>query len=305
MLYHTIRDRLIEFRDEPTAFTSIVAADNSEAFVVPASNFLDNIYGDGQSERGNSRATTPLLVGKPSKLPAPSSNSNVPFHNSSQNLYPALPVCNNTSPTKSNAESRRHDFISTAKAALGWTLKTRSFANKETIPTLKDSSTYINLSKRHIPRPSGLPQIPIVDNVHLIADNTAEYAIVVSMYEVYNDRIFDLLGGNIGQMKNGPHRRRALLFKSTEQSPDRKVVAGLKKVVCGSFEEAMMVLETGLMERKVAGTGSNAVSSRSHGFFCLEVKKRDRATKGPWSGSTMTVVDLAGMARDFILHSKS
>ncbi|KAL9094692.1 MAG: hypothetical protein Q9165_002962 [Trypethelium subeluteriae] len=293
VLYNAVADRLVERPDEPTTFASIDAADVSEAFVTPASIFLDSIYGDGQSERGLSRATTPLLVGKQSTQPTPSDKSNVPFHISSHNLYPALSVQDNASPSKTNTESRRYNFISNAKAALGWTLKTTSFANKEVFPTIKDSSSYITLPKRHIPRPSGLPQTPAVPNVHLSADKTAEYAIVVSMYEVYNDRIFDLLGGNAGQVKAGPQRRRPLLFKSTEQSPDRKVVAGLKKVICGSFEEAIMILETGLMERKVAGTGSNAVSSRSHGFFCVEVKKRDRATKGPWSGSTMTVVDLA------------
>lgn len=117
------------------------------------------------------------------------------------------------------------------------------------------------------------------------------------MYEVYNDRIFDLLTGNVMKSKNPNLKRRALLFKSTEQSPERKVVAGLTKIVCGNFEEAMMVLETGLMERKVAGTGSNAVSSRSHGFFCVEVKKRDAQYKGPWSSSTLSIVDLAGSER--------
>lgn len=117
------------------------------------------------------------------------------------------------------------------------------------------------------------------------------------MYEVYNDRIFDLLTGNAMKSKHPNVKRRALLFKSTEQSPDRKVVAGLTKIICGSFEEAMMVLETGLMERKVAGTGSNSVSSRSHGFFCVEVKKRDGRYKGPWSSSQLSIVDLAGSER--------
>jgi hypothetical protein len=94
-------------------------------------------------------------------------------------------------------------------------------------------------------------------------------------------------------------RRRPLLFKSTEASPDRKVVAGLRKIVCGNFEEAMMVLETGLLERRIAGTGSNSVSSRSHGFFCMEMKKklRPRRFEGDevWDGKTLTIVDLAGM----------
>jgi hypothetical protein len=58
-----------------------------------------------------------------------------------------------------------------------------------------------------------------------------------------------------------------------------------------------MVLETGLMERKVTGTGSNAVSSRSHGFFHIEIKKRDVERQGPWSSSNLTIVDLAGSER--------
>ncbi|KAK5017998.1 hypothetical protein LTR39_001234, partial [Cryomyces antarcticus] len=147
--------------------------------------------------------------------------------------------------------------------------------------------------KRYIPRPSALPQYPVVDDVTVAVDRTAEYAIVISMYEVYNDRIFDLLSGSVVS-KGAMQKRRALLFKSTEHSPDRKVVAGLRKIVCGSLDEALIVLETGLLERKVAGTGSNAVSSRSHGFFCIEVKKRSRsAVLGPWTGSALTIVDLA------------
>ena len=119
-----------------------------------------------------------------------------------------------------------------------------------------------------------------------------EYAIIVSMYEVYNDRIFDLLSYARGTKDT---RRRPLLFKPTEGSPDRKVVAGLRKVVCNSYEEALQVLETGLLKRRVAGTGSNSVSSRSHGFICLEVKKRRKGgLADQWSAARLTIVDLAG-----------
>jgi hypothetical protein len=127
-------------------------------------------------------------------------------------------------------------------------------------------------------------------------DRTQEYAVVISMFEVYNDRIYDLLAGATAGNKLGAQRRRALLFKSTETSPDRKVVAGLRKIICSTLEDALTVLETGLIERRVAGTGSNATSSRSHGFFCVELKKRKRIRQGPWSSSTLTVVDLAGMS---------
>lgn len=147
--------------------------------------------------------------------------------------------------------------------------------------------------KRSVPqRPSAVPHFPEIKDLSVRTNPSTEYAILISMYEVYNDRIFDLLS-HPRSLKE--LRRRPLLFKSTELSPDRKVVAGLRKIVCGTYEEALMVLETGLMERRVAGTGSNSVSSRSHGFFCIEVKKRPQgATSSSWNGAQLTVVDLAG-----------
>lgn len=183
---------------------------------------------------------------------------------------------------------------------------TRSTVAKIVSPTKESSYISLPSSKQRIPRPSVMPKSPPLDDVELPIDRSAEYVIIVSMYEVYNDRIFDLLAGSVTTAKVGTYKRRALLFKSTEMSPDRKVVAGLRKIVCCNLEEALMVLETGLVERRVAGTGSNAVSSRSHGFFCVEVKKRNRMLKGPWTGSTLTIVDLAGkfLSKVFLVHTK-
>lgn len=151
---------------------------------------------------------------------------------------------------------------------------------------------------RRLQRPSALPQAPDISSIRASCDPSAEYAIVISMYEVYNDRIFDLLTPPIKSSVTKEYRRRPLLFKSTELSPDRKVVAGLRKVICRNITEALMVLEAGLHERRVAGTGSNSVSSRSHGFFCVEIKKRRRGrTNGRWGTSTLSIVDLAGSER--------
>ena len=172
---------------------------------------------------------------------------------------------------------------------------TRSKAKLRFGNALQDTSFVPSTPRRNLPlRPSALPHLPDISTYKVSSTNNAEYAILVSMYEVYNDRIFDLLSHprNPKDM-----RRRPLLFKSTEGSPDRKVVAGLRKIVCGSYEEALMVLETGLMERRVAGTGSNSVSSRSHGFFCTEVKKRPRGgMSSAWTSSQLTIVDLAGLS---------
>ncbi|KAK4183387.1 P-loop containing nucleoside triphosphate hydrolase protein [Podospora australis] len=168
-------------------------------------------------------------------------------------------------------------------------------------PMLGESIGASSTSGRRMNRPSNFPQQPDISALTVSCDPSSEYAIVVSMYEVYNDRIFDLLTPPIKSAATKEYRRRPLLFKPTETSPDRKVVAGLRKVICGNLQQALQVLEAGLHERRVAGTGSNSVSSRSHGFFCVEVKKRTRASRKhgdlPWGGSTLTIVDLAGSER--------
>ncbi|EMC93108.1 hypothetical protein BAUCODRAFT_38026 [Baudoinia panamericana UAMH 10762] len=173
--------------------------------------------------------------------------------------------------------------------------------SRATTPALETSFLSLPASKRHLPRVSTFPQYPPIDDISLDMETNAEYAIIISMYEVYNDRIYDLLTAASSTTKT-PQKRRALLFKPTEASPDRKVVAGLCKVICSSLAEALMVLETGLQGRRVADTNSNAVSSRSHGFFCMEVKKRRRSSQAlpissPWTSSTLTIVDLAGSER--------
>jgi Kinesin motor domain len=173
----------------------------------------------------------------------------------------------------------------------------RGSCSRAQTPLIDNSFLSIPATRQKLPRTSVLPTSPSLEGIEVKIDPTFEYVIVVSMYEVYNDRIFDLLTGQATNNKHGTPRRRALLFKNTELSQDRKVVAGLRKVVCYSLDEALMVLETGLLERKVAGTGSNAVSSRSHGFFCVEVKRRHRVNKGRWEGNTLTIVDMAGSER--------
>jgi hypothetical protein len=166
---------------------------------------------------------------------------------------------------------------------------------------LKGENVFSPTPRRNLQRPSALPQNPDVSGINISCDPSSEYVVVVSMYEVHNDRIYDLLTPAAKSTTTKDYRRRPLLFKSTELSPDRKVVAGLRKIICSTLREAIMVLEAGLQERRVAGTGSNSVSSRSHGFFCFEVKKRTtthgRTSPGHWGGSKLTIVDLAGSER--------
>lgn len=281
VLFKSIGDRMVQ----PTAaFAHLAAVDVAESHLVPASGYLESIYGDGDS-RATSRAPTPMLV-----------SDRIPKTPSGFSLFKALERFHR-SPRHHEQETDSPKSIKPVRSSAH---VTRSYANPRTPE--KETANYCiypstpSASRRHMPRVSLMPQVPSIDDLRVPIDNDAEYAIVVSMYEVYNDRIFDLLTATAQTSKTPAKdvRRRALLYKSTEYCPDRKVVAGLKKVVCGSLDEALLVLETGLTERRVAGTGSNAASSRSHGFFCVEVKKKTRSRPGSWTGSTMTVVDLAG-----------
>ncbi|KAI9857398.1 MAG: hypothetical protein M1813_008301 [Trichoglossum hirsutum] len=289
VIFNSLGSHLLHPSTNLSLCSSLSGSDVSEAQLLPASIFLDSLYGEAETSmlsRASSRAPTPMvMVGDEALL-----------HTCPLGFYPSLPRLN------PRGHAPRRDQRNGHAIPLNVCRVTRSQAKKRN--ELTKDGAYATMSRRRQPPcTSALPQLPDVSNIELCSDDESDYAIVVSMYEVYNDRIFDLLtpqssthssSSKAGQQKD---RRRALLFKSTEKSPDRKVVAGLRKVICGDLNEALMVLETGLYERRVAGTGSNSVSSRSHGFFCVEVKKRNRASPRAWSGSTLTIVDLAGSER--------
>ncbi|KAK5633220.1 hypothetical protein RRF57_008934 [Xylaria bambusicola] len=317
VVFRSIQSNIVDYESTPALEASIRSSDASEANIYPASAFLESIFGDVTApSRAGSRATTPMIVGPshtnltpklPGKFPAsirlvcqeddltritvlstPPAQRRKKKQN--ETSVPQTPVASQRSKLTNNACSPEKHYMAPTSAAKSKILTKRSCLKGDYLPSATP--------KRPLQRPSALPQMPDISSVRASCDPSAEYAIVISMYEVYNDRIFDLLTPPIKSNATKEYRRRALLFKCTETSPDRKVVAGLRKVVCSTLHEALMVLEAGLHERRVAGTGSNSVSSRSHGFFSIEIKKRRRGRmNGPWGTSTLSIVDLAGSER--------
>ncbi|EXJ86647.1 hypothetical protein A1O3_03600 [Capronia epimyces CBS 606.96] len=310
--------------------SSLQVADPSEARIQSATTFLESVYGDGDRARLSraqtpmSRAQTPMMVGNQThKLPGsfPCSPEDYPSTVASPlplshgpNLSTGTPSSIRMLPSipETDPSPEKEPWRIPSKAPFLTRLRSLRKSPAK-LQVVKDTASHY-VRRPLLPRPSTLPQYPDVSPFSTDIDPHAEYAVLISMYEVYNDRIFDLLSNPTSP--NAPPMstrqgaalqkgllRRPLLFKNTEMSSDRKVVAGLRKIVCGSYDEAMMVLETGLTERRVAGTGSNSVSSRSHGFFCIEVKKRPQlqgygAPVVPaWTGGTMSIVDLAGSER--------
>lgn len=62
VLFQSTGDQLVQSFYGAPAFTSLAAADVSEAHIFTATAFLDSMYGDNQSEARFSRAQTPMAV---------------------------------------------------------------------------------------------------------------------------------------------------------------------------------------------------------------------------------------------------
>ncbi|KAK1245490.1 hypothetical protein MKX08_005119 [Trichoderma sp. CBMAI-0020] len=328
VIFRSISENMVESAQSPT-LDSLQACDASESTLVTATHFLDTMSADSTQ-----RSTTPMMVRTQSALLFVNPTTPSKAAASAQQMPGSFPDSATASPksiepvseteetlqrkaqqddstkqsrgmTKSNttanvSPSKRvldRPFMSlTATSRLKTTAK--QDIKSESFGSLGSSSGQRRTLRRHSNFLMSLPSGPDVSDFVVPCDPAAEYVVVVSMYEVHNDRIYDLLTPASKSPSTKELRRRPLLFKPTEHSPDRKVVAGLRKVVCTDVREAILVLETGLQERRVASTGSNNVSSRSHGFFCFEVKKRSYGWRNnSWSGSKLTIVDLAGSER--------
>jgi hypothetical protein len=314
----------------PLLLSSVASSDQSESQVFTAQAFLEAVYGDQSADRGrNSRAQTPMsssraqtpltvwcppqnqLLRTPVLRPQPPCSSRLCDHGVAYEPRNGLsPAVSSMSRFKLKVafKANPRQMVPGLSLALSYIQPSFIYLNcTKQSQKLKEPTPAIIFPRRNLPqRPNVPPRSPDVSHLTLELNPNSEYIVLVSMYEVYNDRIFDLLSPALvpGQGSavsrggtNQKDRRRPLFFKSTEGSPDRKVVAGLRKIACSTYEEALLILEVGLTERKVSGTGANSVSSRSHGFFCLEVKRRmrnKRTGEETWMGNTLTVADLAG-----------
>ncbi|KAI5458764.1 P-loop containing nucleoside triphosphate hydrolase protein [Mariannaea sp. PMI_226] len=273
VVFRSIGERMLDSHSLYAVHDSLQACDASESALTLASEFFDTSR-DAAPSRAGSRAATPMIV-RPQEQTLSFVNPPSAACQEVSSLVGSMPM---------PGAFPRAPMIA------------RNVAKDE----LKGDHSMMSPPPRRqqLQRTSALPQSPDVSGINVECDQSADYVVVISMYEVHNDRIYDLLTPPSKSGATKELRRRPLLFKSTELSPDRKVVAGLRKVVCSTYNEALMVVETGLQERKVTGTGSNSVSSRSHGFFCFEVKKRTRSRRsGSWEGNKLTIVDLAGSER--------
>lgn len=113
-----------------------------------------------------------------------------------------------------------------------------------------------------------------------------DYTLTVSMMEVYNEKIYDLLTPSVREASLDVHLG----------ANGRVFVGGLIDEQVTSAAEIESVLARGSANRTVASTAMNTDSSRSHLLMQISVTGYNRISKVGTAGK-LTLVDLAGSER--------
>ncbi|XP_022612878.1 kinesin heavy chain-like [Seriola dumerili] len=135
----------------------------------------------------------------------------------------------------------------------------------------------------HDPRLMGIiPRISrdIFDHIYSMDENL-EFHIKVSYFEIYLDKIRDLL--DVSKTNLAVH----------EDKNRVPFVKGCTERFVSSPEEVMDVIDEGKANRHVAVTNMNEHSSRSHSIFLINIKQENVETETKLSGK-LYLVDLAG-----------
>ena len=120
-----------------------------------------------------------------------------------------------------------------------------------------------------------------------------EYTTELSIIEIYNEKIIDLLVGSKAQ-KN--YRIRSKIIGKGKQSRTSTYVDELKKVKINDIQLVQQLIAQSEQNRKFASTDMNDHSSRSHYLIMIEVFGRNKIT-GLKINSKLNLIDLAGSER--------
>ncbi|XP_028279012.1 kinesin-like protein KIF11 [Parambassis ranga] len=122
-----------------------------------------------------------------------------------------------------------------------------------------------------------------------LSENGTEFSVKVSLLEIYNEELFDLLSPTEDvnerlQLFDDPRNKRGV------------VVKGLEEVTVHNKDEVYLILERGAAKRKTASTLMNAYSSRSHSVFSVTIHMKEITMEGEElvKIGKLNLVDLAG-----------
>ncbi|KAM6185524.1 kinesin-like protein KIF11 [Rhynchocyon petersi] len=122
-----------------------------------------------------------------------------------------------------------------------------------------------------------------------LSDNGTEFSVKVSLLEIYNEELFDLLNSSTDvserlQMFDDPRNKRGVIIK------------GLEEITVHNKDEVYQILEKGAAKRTTAATLMNAYSSRSHSVFSVTIHMKETTIDGEElvKIGKLNLVDLAG-----------
>lgn len=127
----------------------------------------------------------------------------------------------------------------------------------------------------------GLYQMATKEIYWYLEDPTySSLKIGVSFYEIYCDKIFDLLNG----------REQCT---AREDNKGTVNIAGLKELLVPNYESLLELTQQGLSNRVVGKTGMNENSSRSHAILQVTIRSMETRKKI----GQISFIDLAGNER--------
>eukprot|EP00039_Didymoeca_costata_P018846 m.335225 g.335225 ORF g.335225 m.335225 type:complete len:947 (-) comp17543_c0_seq1:112-2952(-) len=124
----------------------------------------------------------------------------------------------------------------------------------------------------------------IVENIFnfiYMAPEVLEFKIRISYFEIYMERIRDLLADGNDNLQIHENRERGVYVRHATE------------VYAQSPEEVLDLMHQGAERRSTANTNMNDVSSRSHAIMLIEIEQRDTEKGGSKTGK-LYMVDLAG-----------
>ena len=145
--------------------------------------------------------------------------------------------------------------------------------------------TYTMLGNNHIKNDNG-PQVPglyllsCIDLFNFLKKKEfANLELWVSFYEIYCNKLFDLLNN-----KN--------ILQAREDGKGNICIVGLVEKHTKNIEELLDLIDFGLNSRTVGITGANLDSSRSHAILQISIKTKEKEIY-----SKISFIDLAGSER--------
>ncbi|CAK5076942.1 unnamed protein product [Meloidogyne enterolobii] len=137
--------------------------------------------------------------------------------------------------------------------------------------------------KTHTMEQGIIPRIinDIFNHIFNLDDENLEFHIKVSYFEIYNERIRDLLDVTKTNLTIHEDKNRVPFVKNVTE------------LFVSSPDEVLAAIEDGKTNRQVAVTNMNEHSSRSHSVFQIQVDQENKATQKKLSGK-LYLVDLAG-----------